>query len=36
MPVGLADVVQVAAGEQWSLALRSDGTMAAWGAVPLA
>ena len=32
VPVGLSDVVSVAAGYGHSLALKRDGTVAAWGA----
>lgn len=35
VPEGLADVVQIAAGVDHSLALKSDGTVAAWGAARL-
>ncbi|MEI9863685.1 MAG: hypothetical protein WDN00_03830 [Limisphaerales bacterium] len=31
MPVGLTNVVAIAAGHDDSLALRSDGTVVAWG-----
>ncbi len=31
MPAGLTDIVAIAAGNQHSLALKSDGTVVAWG-----
>lgn len=35
VPVGLSNVVQIAAGVDHSLALKSDGTVAAWGSARL-
>jgi hypothetical protein len=32
VPVGLSNIVQVAVGEEFSVALRADGTVSAWGA----
>src|SRR5580692_4663079 len=31
VPIGLTDVVAISAGDKYSLALRSDGTVVAWG-----
>jgi Alpha-tubulin suppressor and related RCC1 domain-containing proteins len=34
VPEGLTDVVQIAAGQTFSLALKSDGTVVGWGTDP--